>query len=141
MSAALVDEHGRQLYFDVDCHACHEGWHRNGVMCQCARLAGSPPRPARPSGIDVVRVELVESDPVLSRLWSSDGSTGTVRRDAEIRIDTLLADARLLYVAFIEVAEDTAKPAPLDWSELSAKRVRAWVAVAREARRMHGGGR
>lgn len=81
----------------------------------------------RPSGVEVVREELLRAEP--HHAW--DGLLS-----ASDRVDLLLSRASRFYRVFAAVSEDTAKPAPLDWSELSAKRVRAWVAVAREAGRL-----
>jgi hypothetical protein len=50
--------------------------------------------------------------------------------------DRVLEDARRLYEARREVAVHLAP-----WPDACANTVREWVAVAREARRMHGGGR
>lgn len=110
---------------------------------QWSIVDGQPVRTIRqtlvpdPSGIEVVRAELEASDPVLARLWSSDGSTDTIRRDAEIRIGTLLAEASLLYTAWVM----TISPPWTAWGDCDTDTIRRWVAVAREARRMHGGGR
>jgi hypothetical protein len=87
------------------------------------------PRPARPSGIEVVRAELVAG----RTRWVSD---------AEALADGELQQAQQLYSVHSTGSVFGVAPCSMTpWSECCTDTVRRWVAVAREARRMHGGGR
>jgi hypothetical protein len=104
-------------------------------VVECDRFRNGPPpfcegtckrlESHRPSGIEVVRAELLRAEP--HHAWDGIAS-------ASDRVDGLLAEAR----CFFDVGSEASVP---PWVECCTATVRRWVAVAREARRMHGGGR
>jgi hypothetical protein len=79
----------------------------------------------RKAGVEVVRREL------------SRGASGQA---IPTPADVLLAEAERLYTAHA-AAPMVPGVESLPWSECCTDTVRRWVAVAREARRMHGSGR